>query len=334
MDALEHAADITLPDQRVAVLGDVHGNVGWIRMLARALPHLAPDVTTILQLGDWWMPPAQVDEAFADTNITAVYVTNGNHEPWDKVSPLLDQCPGEAVRVSGITWLLPRPIRLTIGGRSVLSLGGASSIDRESRQEGLTWWPDEAITDEHVAEAIAGGPADLMLTHESPAHTPVRPVQKILRTNPYRFSKAALEASAASRARVGEVWDAVRPELLAHGHMHVAGGGKTEDGRRVASLGREGHEWNLGILDMRNLRMATPSLAVLRGMANDEAPRRTREQRINGAAEALHSAVLDGLKPTPRAVRDAQDYIEGVRSLEEIIKDVRRRHTRSPEEDP
>ncbi|WP_372446053.1 antitoxin VbhA family protein [Microbacterium maritypicum] len=334
MDALEHAAETALPDRRVAVLGDVHGNVGWIRMLARALPFLAPDVTTILQLRDWWMPPAEVDEALADTNITAIYVTNGNHEPWDKITPLLDQYPGEAVRISDITWLLPRPARLTIGGRSVLSLGGASSVDRESRQEGLTWWPDEAIADEHVVAAIAGGPADLMLTHESPANTPVRPVQKLLRTNPHWFTKAALEASAASRARVSQVWDAVRPELLAHGHMHVGAGGQTSDGRRVASLGREGHEWNLGILDVQNLRMATPSLAVLRGMANDEAPRLTREQRINGAAEALHSAVLDGLKPTPRALRDAQDYIDGARSLEEIIEDVRRRHTRSPEEEP
>ncbi|WP_060921113.1 metallophosphoesterase [Microbacterium paraoxydans] len=334
MHALEHATEISLPDQRVAVLGDVHGNIGWLRMLARALPYLAPDVTTILQLGDWWMPPTEVDEAFAETNITAIYVTNGNHEPWDKITPLLDQHPGEAVRVSDITWLLPRPARLTIGGRSVLSLGGASSVDRVSRQEGLTWWPDEAITDEHVAAGIAGGPADLMLTHESPANTPVRPVQKLLRTNPHWFTKAALEASVASRARVSQVWDAVRPELLIHGHMHVAGGGQTDDGRRVASLGRDGNEWNLGILDMQNLRMATPSLAVLRGLANGQAPRLTRAQRINGAAEALHSGVLDGLKPTPRALRDAEDYVNGVRSLEEILEEVRRRHTRTRHDEP
>lgn len=232
-----------------------------------------------------------------------------------------------------LVWLLPRPARLTIGGRSVLSLGGAASVDRQSRIEGLTFWPDEAVTDAHVVAAIAGGPADLMLTHESPAGTPVRAVREILRTNPHGFPKAALEASAASRARISQVWDAVRPELLAHGHLHVAAGGKTEDGRRVASLGREGHEGNLGFLDMQNLRIATPSLAVLRGIANGERPRLTREQRMNSVAESLHSGVLDGLKPTPAALRDAQDYIDGLRSLEEIIEDVRRRHTRDPEEE-
>lgn len=333
VNALERVSEITLPDQRVAALGDVHGNVGWIRMLSRSLPYLAPDVTAIFQLGDWWMPSRDVDEVFADTDIMAIYVTLGNHEPWGEITPLMDKYPGEAVRVSELVWLLPRPARLTIGGRSVLSLGGASSVDRESRIEGLTWWPDEAITDEHVADAIAGGPADLMLTHESPANTPVRPVREILRTNPHRFPKEALEASAASRARVSEVWDAVHPELLAHGHLHVGAGGQTSDGRRVASLGREGHEWNLGILDMSNLRMATPSLAILRGLADDDGSREAREQRMNSVAESLHSGVLDGLRPSAQALRDAQDYIDGLRSLEEIIEDVRQRHTRHPEDE-
>lgn len=277
-------------------------------MLAKALPCLAPDVTTIMQLGDWWMPAAEMDDAFADSNITSIYVTNGNHEPWEKVSRILNKHPGEAVRVSEIVWLLPRPARLSIGGRRVLSLGGASSVDRESRIEGLTWWPDEAITDSHVAAAIAGGPADLMLTHESPAGTPVRAVREILRSNPHSFPKAALEASAASRARVSEVWDAVRPELLAHGHMHIAAGGKTEDDRRVASFGREGSEGNIGFLDMRTLRMTTPSLRAIhaaseRGYADEPWPNRSTD-------------------------RQGRKLVDGRRTAYELVEDVLRRRER------
>lgn len=115
--------------------------------------------------------------------------------------------------------------------------------------------------------------------------------------------------------------------------MHVGAGGQTEDGRRVASLGREGHEWNLGILDMRSLRMATPSLAIIRGMADQwEHDYLAREKRTKGVAEALHSGVLDGLSPSPAALQDARDYVDGRRTLEEIIDDVRRRHTRRPED--
>ncbi|WP_251443306.1 metallophosphoesterase [Microbacterium sp. USTB-Y] len=334
MKALEVTASITLPDTRVAVVGDLHGNVGWAQVLARTLPSLAPDVTTMLQLGDWQMPPAETDEVFAETGIERIYVTLGNHDRWNEITPLLNRHPGAAVRVSKMTWLLPRPARLTIGGRRVLSVGGAASVDRESRIEGLTWWPDEAITDEHVAAAIAGGSADLMLTHESPAGTPVRPVQRILRTNPHGFPQSALDASASSRARVSEVWDAVRPELLMHGHLHVAGGGKTEDGRRVASFGRDTHEGNLGILDMKTLKVSAPSLAVIRGMADRwEDDYLERERRMKSVAESLHFGALDGKKPSPAATQDARDYVNGRRTLDELIEDVRRRHTRRPEDE-
>lgn len=53
MKALEHSTHLELPDERVAVCGNWHGSIAWVRTLARALPTLAPDVTTIVQLGDW-----------------------------------------------------------------------------------------------------------------------------------------------------------------------------------------------------------------------------------------------------------------------------------------
>ncbi len=271
MRSLEYATDITLPDQRVAVCGDWHGNIGWLQTLARVLPVLAPGVTTILQLGDWWMDPAVTDEIFAGTGIDRIYVTLGNHEPWSEVTPLFAANPDAAVRVSEVTWLLPRPARLTIGGRSVLSLGGAASVDRLWRIDGAGWWQQEAITDAQVASAIAGGPADLMLTHESPARTPVKAVREVLRTNPMGFPDETLAESAQSRERVRQVWDAARPELLMHGHMHVAGGGATDDGRRVASFGRDTMQGSLAFLDLRTLRLEVPTVQQMRKAAFPDA---------------------------------------------------------------
>lgn len=208
-------------------------------------------------------PPGVVDELFANTNINRIYVTLGNHEPWSDITPLFNQQPGAAVRVSELTWLLPRPARLTIGGRAILSLGGAASVDKAQRREGADWWPDEAITDEQVAAAIAGGPVDLMLAHESPANTPVRPFREIL-SDPQGLPEAARTAAAASRARVSKAWDAVRPELLLHGHMHAPGGGRAEDGRRVVSLGSDSQEGSIAFLDLLDLTLETPSLQQLR----------------------------------------------------------------------
>lgn len=267
LTARDAASEITLPDQRVAVVGDVHGNFRWLDIVARSLSALAPGVTTMLQLGDWWMDPDTTDEALDGTGVERIYVTLGNHEPWNQITPLFVEHPGCAIRVSDITWLLPRPARLTVGGRQVLSLGGAVSVDKKWRREGTDWWPDEEITDQHVAEAIAGGHADLMLTHESPALTPVRAVREVLRTNPLEFPDDVRADSAVSRSRVTEVWDTVRPELLIHGHMHMPGGGRTDDGRRVASLGQDGQQGNLGFLDMRTLRIETPTLRQIREAA-------------------------------------------------------------------
>lgn len=54
----------------------------------------------------------------------------------------------------------------------------------------------------------------------------------------------------------------------------------------------------------------------------------SKAQRRVGVAEAFASCRLDGLEPSAAAIRDAEDYIEGCRSLDEIIADVIRRHTR------
>ncbi|MBT2496206.1 hypothetical protein J7E45_11355 [Microbacterium sp. ISL-59] len=62
-------------------------------------------------------------------------------------------------------------------------------------------------------------------------------------------------------------------------------------------------------------------------MGDDGGLGRTRQERLNGVLEAFHSCRLDGLKPTRAAVRDGWDYIEGRRTLDELIEDVVRRRT-------
>lgn len=264
MNVLETAAAMDLPGRRIAISGDWHGNRPWIRILARAIRALAPDITTVIQAGDWWADHPDVDEAFQEAGIGRVLTVLGNHEPWGAISPLLAQYPGEAIRISNLQWLLPRPYRLIAGGRSILCLGGATSIDRRYRTEGVDWWPEEAITEEMVEAAASGGPADIMITHESPAGTPVRAVQEILRTNPLGIPEEERVASAASRVRVRQVWNSVMPRLLAHGHMHQPGGGTMPDGRRVTSLGCDFQQGNLVFLDLDSLELETPSLREIR----------------------------------------------------------------------
>ena len=56
------------------------------------------------------------------SGIERILVTLGNHEPYNEYTPLLEAHPGRAIRVSQFVWLLPRPWRLEIHGREILSL--------------------------------------------------------------------------------------------------------------------------------------------------------------------------------------------------------------------
>ena len=51
--------------------------------------------------------------------------------------------------------------------------------------EGVSWWPGEVIADEHVDLTLAGGPADVVLLHDSPAPPwCTAPVRAIVEGNP------------------------------------------------------------------------------------------------------------------------------------------------------
>src|SRR5690606_25575043 len=145
-------------------------------------------IKTVLQVGDYGFLHEDagthpIDYWAKKTGIERVLVTLGNHEDWHRiVTAQEDYAPGKAMRVSDVVWLLPRPFRFSIAGREVLSLGGASSVDKAHRTPGRDWFAEELITEDMERDAIAGGPADLLLTHESPTIA-VPEVQQILRHN-------------------------------------------------------------------------------------------------------------------------------------------------------
>lgn len=253
MKVFEAVETFELEDERVWVCGDWHGSVPHVQRLLPQLRRSDPGVRTLLHLGDWWMNPRAVDYWARVAGVERVLVTLGNHEAWLDYTSALNEHPGHAVRVSDVCWLLPRPFRFTIGGKAFLSLGGAASIDRLWRTPGKDWWAEETITAQHVQDAIAGGPSDVMLTHETPDSTPVTEVRNLLEAPPGGVPWAAVAESARSRQRVDAVWAAVAPTLLLHGHMHVWGTDQTPDGRRVVSLDRDGPGVNAVLLHVQDL---------------------------------------------------------------------------------
>ncbi|MGK5559008.1 metallophosphoesterase family protein [Actinomadura kijaniata] len=210
--------------QRVLVAGDWHGNTGWACSVIQRLPELLPRESPriVLHCGDFGVWPGaegarylrEVDRALAEHDAVLWFV-DGNHED----HPRLERAPrveGRG-RVAERIWHLPRGHRWRWHGRTWLALGGAVSVDRVLRREGLDWWPGERITERQALRVAADGPADVMLTHDCPAL-----VDHEFGTPPSFWAREDLAAGEAHRRLLQRVVDAVRPSHLIHGHLHRA----------------------------------------------------------------------------------------------------------------
>ena len=104
--------------------------------------------------------------------IHAVLFIDGNHENFD----LLNAYPVEEWKGGKIHRIRPNIIHLMRGqvfvieGNKIFTFGGASSVDREMRTEGVSWWaaevPDYAEFDEGIANLKRhDNTVDYIITH-------------------------------------------------------------------------------------------------------------------------------------------------------------------------
>lgn len=216
---------------RLGVAGDWHGNRTWALRCVHAFADAG--VGEIYHLGDFgiWPGPHGREylldlEAALESHAMKLYVTPGNHEDYDQIEELpsldLGHDIGEVQWITDHIAVLPRGHRWERSGWSFVSLGGAPSVDRWSRRDGVDWWPAEAITDADVARVITGGPADVMLAHDAPdSALGTRGVASVLRGNPVGWPAHALRYAAEGRDRMTAAFLAVEPRLFLHGHYHL-----------------------------------------------------------------------------------------------------------------
>lgn len=244
---------------KVGLVGDIEGEADAAVEALRVLGERG-DVRVAYQLGDlrFGMGPdpegflATVEAACATTGITLHCIT-GNHENWALLDQLWSEPDGLAadgsllpLSVTPHVTMLPRGHRWEVGGRTFLALGSAPSINRHLLTDGVDWWPSEVPLDEHVDAAVAGGPVDVMLTHDSPASPYCVPavedvLRRNVRENPLAWPDESLAYAREGMERITRAVLGVRPRFLAHGHFHVAG----EDRVRLPGAGRDTTIWSL-----------------------------------------------------------------------------------------
>jgi hypothetical protein len=260
----------------IGLIGDLEGDRDWAVSVLRALGERG-DVAVACQLGDlrFGVGPdpegylASIESVCAEFELQLLCI-NGNHENWARLDQLWaeprwqneDGSP-KPLDVSDHVTLLPRAHRWGMGGRSFVALGGAPSVNRLRLTEGVDWWPSEVIREEHVETTIAGGHADVMLTHDSPGPPYcTEPIAEVIRSNPWEWPDSILAYAQRGIDKVTRAVMGVKPLLLAHGHFHVAGQAvvRLPDARQdttIWSLAANQDPDNVRLLDLDTLTDAT-----------------------------------------------------------------------------
>lgn len=173
----------------IFVTGDTHGRTDIAKLEPRFWPlgqRLTRDDFLVIcgDFGAYWDGGAR-DRAILDWYESYPWTTlwvDGNHENFD----LIDALPvstrfGGRVQVDSehphVIHLMrgevyDLPVEDGITARAFV-MGGAPSIDRAWRTEGVSWWPQEMPSDEEYANAVANleradWSVDFVFTHEVP----------------------------------------------------------------------------------------------------------------------------------------------------------------------
>jgi predicted phosphodiesterase len=208
---------------RTGLIGDVHGDLGALLTISQAMRGRGVDV--LLVLGDlglvWgggnWSNRLSRLSKRLEARKQVLYWVDGNHDDHRRLKTF-------AVSDDGLRRLrdniihMPRGYRTVLTtGTTLLAVGGANSVDYESRVEGLTWWPEEAIAEADL-EAVGREHADIMVGHDAPLDLPS--LDTVLAANVAQWSRKGLKYAARGRKQFHEAFLRSSPDLYLGGHYH------------------------------------------------------------------------------------------------------------------
>lgn len=229
---------------RMLIAGDTHGHASAVEQKARIAKNLGAD--RIMVVGDFGMWSGWKGIEFLDdVNAIAreygihVFALPGNHEDHDQWEKWLDMGLPTS---SGFTYvrdrllISPKVHSWKWGNKRFFICGGAVSIDKQWRVEGVSWWRNEEFTEENLAsvEKYKGPDIDFLFTHDCSDHTPF-----------HSRLKPDLD-SQENRRRIDRAIRALRPRYHFHGHMHTKYEwlNTASHGLRSTAFGNDETQWN------------------------------------------------------------------------------------------
>lgn len=255
MEGMSEAASAFVldPDQKeVLVVGDWHGRTLWMEKVLRAASRSGHKL--LIHVGDLavlW-PAANDDDKFTkilkrrlDEYGQWLIFADGNHDVHPKLRALPRNADGFGV-ISDRLLYAPRGHRWSLAGVRFGALGGAYSIDRNTRKLGKGWWAEEVTTEADVRR-LGRGKLDVLITHEVPAGIDV--VSQVGQLPEFIEREAY-----ANRILIRDAVRNTEPRLVFSGHWHQRRTGLMPNmDTRVHVLNRDLYEGNVVALNLDTL---------------------------------------------------------------------------------
>lgn len=168
----------------ILVTGDIHGEIDIHKLKSKRI-YLGRKLTKndyLIICGDFglvWQGSA--DEKYwlkwLEAKPYTTLFVDGNHENHAKLDSMeVSQWHGGKVhQISDSIYHLMRGQAYEIDGRSVFTMGGADSHDKEYRTEGINWWARELPSEQEYEEAVKtleehNYTFDIVVTHCAPSN--------------------------------------------------------------------------------------------------------------------------------------------------------------------
>jgi len=210
------------------MVGDTHANAEWTCRVIDRADRLGVDL--VLQLGDFgYWPNFQsgrffldmVEECLSEYDISLWFI-DGNHE--DHMRLKSAERRTEPMPITDHVTYLPRGARWVWGSTRWLAIGGATSVDRLLRTEGVDWFAQEAMSFAQEVAIADAGQTDVVVAHDAPWGVPFLAEHYNLDQPPEirgGWPPDALRDSDQHMRRMRGLLDAVHPRVWFHGHHHV-----------------------------------------------------------------------------------------------------------------
>lgn len=194
---------------KIVAVGDIHGRFGDLNKI---INHKQPDV--VIQLGDnaYYFEPTKIYgfDKIKPGNCK-VYLVPGNHENWDQIESKVGRRGRDPIEIEKNVFYCPIGSSEEFNGKRFMFIGGADSIDKAYRIQGVSWWPQEYLNTHDMDYCLAiQHKIDVICSHTCPFDFQI-------------FNRLQIydKAHDPSMYALNQIFYELKPERWYFGHWHA-----------------------------------------------------------------------------------------------------------------